>query len=429
MEKHIQPGTKNMFRHLIILFLIAAFGLSACFPFLPSRQDDSANAIYTAAAETVMAQMTLSAGGTAVARLTEISQATATPVAVDAQPTNTAVSPSDTAWPTPTETSWPTATFTTWPSPTNTLLPTATATVPVVYPTYLPTATSAPCNWAQFVKDVTIPDGTVLAPGQAFTKTWRLRNIGSCTWAVGYSLVFHSGDRLHTQSTVKINQTIYPGQTADLSLQLVAPIQPGQYRSYWMLSNTTGQLFGIGAKADRPFWVDIKVGSAPSPYALDFVEQMCAAKWSSTLSNNLPCPGNSSSKEGSIIRLNEPWLETGKLENEPALWTRPARLNDGYIAGLYPAYKVQMGDRFTADIGCLFDSPGCDVTFYLSYVISGQNPQDIAWWREVQDGTITRVNLDLSFLAGQSVQFILRVVNNGVAANANAFWLVPSIRR
>src|SRR5271157_1067465 len=58
-----------------------------------------------------------------------------------------------------------------------------------------PLSTST-CNWAQFVADVTVPDGTTLAPGATFTKTWRLENIGNCTWTTSYALVFSSGSAM-----------------------------------------------------------------------------------------------------------------------------------------------------------------------------------------------------------------------------------------
>jgi hypothetical protein len=42
---------------------------------------------------------------------------------------------------------------------------------------------------------------------------------------------------------------------------------------------------------------------------------------------------------------------------------------------------------------------------------------------------MTHAEVDLSPLAGQTVQFILGVSNNGKAAKANAVWFVPSIRK
>jgi hypothetical protein len=50
-------------------------------------------------------------------------------------------------------------------------------------PAQIPTSTPEGCtDIAAFVADVTIPDNTVMAPNQPFTKTWRLRNDGTCTW-------------------------------------------------------------------------------------------------------------------------------------------------------------------------------------------------------------------------------------------------------
>ena len=41
------------------------------------------------------------------------------------------------------------------------------------------------CDNSAYVSDVTIPDGTEVAPGEAFTKTWALVNTGNCTWNGG----------------------------------------------------------------------------------------------------------------------------------------------------------------------------------------------------------------------------------------------------
>src|ERR1700690_4030842 len=61
-------------------------------------------------------------------------------------------------------------------------------------------ASFSTCNWAQFIADVTIPDGTSVTPGATFTKTWRLKNIGNCTWSTSYALVFSSGTAMTSQT-------------------------------------------------------------------------------------------------------------------------------------------------------------------------------------------------------------------------------------
>ena len=111
------------------------------------------------------------------------------------------------------------------------------------------TATSTPIptgpsgDRAIFVKDVTIPDGTVLAPGAAFTKIWKLQNAGTSTWITSYSLAYVSGEQMGTITSVPLDQSVPPGQQIDVSVNLVAPVNPGTYQGYWKMKNTSGQFF------------------------------------------------------------------------------------------------------------------------------------------------------------------------------------------
>lgn len=155
-------------------------------------------------------------------------------------------------------------------SPTPTLsLPTVTPLAATSTPvpatnTPLPTATKVTyCDWVTFVKDVTIPDGTKLAAGDTFTKTWRLQNRGTCTWTSDYLLVFSGGDQMGGTTAVRLPGTVYPGQSVDISVTLTAPDKRGRYVGYWMLRNPYGQVFGYGDKADKAFYVDIRVENMP----------------------------------------------------------------------------------------------------------------------------------------------------------------------
>jgi hypothetical protein len=117
-----------------------------------------------------------------------------------------------------------------------------------------------------FVADVTIPDDTFIDPGDSFTKTWRLKNLGTCTWTSSYALVFSHGDQMGGPGSVPLSGTVNPGGTVDLSVNLTAPGSEGTYQGYWMLRNGSGVLFGIGGSGDSPFWVKIKVpGPTPTP--------------------------------------------------------------------------------------------------------------------------------------------------------------------
>ena len=106
--------------------------------------------------------------------------------------------------------------------------------------------------------DSTIPDGTIFAPGAGFTKTWRLRNVGTCTWATSYKLVFESGEQMGG-SSVNLPYTVSPGQTVDVSVNLTAPLSHGLYRGYWRFENASAVRFGIGADASHAWWVEIRV--------------------------------------------------------------------------------------------------------------------------------------------------------------------------
>ena len=139
----------------------------------------------------------------------------------------------------------------------------ATPTVSLPTPTYVPlvassavTATTCADN-AVFVSDVTIPDGTILAPGAAFDKTWRVRNTG-CSWGAGYELVFVSGEAMTSTRVIPVPEIPQSG-TADLSVALTAPTVPGTHSGTWRLRNPSGTLFGTIV------FVKITVPGTPSP--------------------------------------------------------------------------------------------------------------------------------------------------------------------
>src|ERR671924_1340934 len=73
---------------------------------------------------------------------------------------------------------------------------------------------------AQFVSDVTVPDGTRYDPGATFTKTWRLRNAGTCTWTTSYTMVFDSGTQMGSTTSVAMPSNVAPGQSIDLSVNM-----------------------------------------------------------------------------------------------------------------------------------------------------------------------------------------------------------------
>lgn len=122
--------------------------------------------------------------------------------------------------------------------------------------TSIPSATAV-CNLAQFVKDMTIPDGTNMTPGQSFTKIWRVRNAGSCIWT-DFSLVFDSGEAMGGTSVLIDN--VNPGQEIDLVVNLIAPSSQGTYRGYWRIATNNNVMIPVlGGYQGRSIFFEIKV--------------------------------------------------------------------------------------------------------------------------------------------------------------------------
>lgn len=111
--------------------------------------------------------------------------------------------------------------------------------------------------------DVTIPDDSLIATGEVFTKIWKLVNTGTCTWTSSYSASFFYGDRMGAPASVPLPTNVLPDQSVEISIEMIAPTVPGSYQGNWKLMNPSGELFGIGPDGDLPFWVRIIVPENP----------------------------------------------------------------------------------------------------------------------------------------------------------------------
>lgn len=123
-----------------------------------------------------------------------------------------------------------------------------------------PAATPIPCNRPRFQSE-TVPDGTEKNPGEAFVKSWRIRNDGTCTWDTSYKLVFSSGDRMDGPTSQTLANSIRPGETVDIAINLKAPAANGMYTGYWKLQSDKGEKFGN-------YWAQIRVGPPPAAFAV-----------------------------------------------------------------------------------------------------------------------------------------------------------------
>lgn len=201
---------RGQMKKITTFFLLAVF-LVACAPSTPIEPTPDVNAVRTSAASTVVAELTLTA-------------AAFTPTS--APPTET---------PTPAE-------------------PTATTTQLVIVssdPTQIALGTQeALCDDYSFdinTLDVTIPDGTPIPAGQEFTKTWKIKNTGICTWDTNYKAIFSYGSPPNEDmdaQPIPLTALVAPGQEADVSVQFKAPSTPGEYIGYWQMVNAKGVPFG-----------------------------------------------------------------------------------------------------------------------------------------------------------------------------------------
>ena len=116
---------------------------------------------------------------------------------------------------------------------------------PVAAATEAPPENAADCtNAAKFVTDVTIPDESGVNVGASFTKTWRVQNAGTCIWWSGYTVQHYSELALGAPPASPLPRT-NPGETADISIDLVAPDTIGLYRGYFVIKNPKGLIMEI----------------------------------------------------------------------------------------------------------------------------------------------------------------------------------------
>ena len=115
-----------------------------------------------------------------------------------------------------------------------------------------PTPTPSCTNGLRFITDVTIPDGTLAAPGETLDKRWEVENSGTCNWNNRYSIGLIAGPGMG----VPVQQALVPalaGTQTIIRMIFIAPEEPGNYRSAWQVYDPDGNAFG------DPFFIDIVV--------------------------------------------------------------------------------------------------------------------------------------------------------------------------
>ena len=130
------------------------------------------------------------------------------------------------------------------------LPPTATPTAP---PSLQTTSAPGKCtDVLTYVADITVPDGTIVAPESSIDKRWQVQNSGTCNWGDGYKIKLIRGDPMG----VPKEQALIPARSnsqAEIRILFTAPKNPQKYSGVWQAYNSDDQPFG------DPFFIEIVV--------------------------------------------------------------------------------------------------------------------------------------------------------------------------
>jgi hypothetical protein len=282
-----------------------------------------------------------------------------------------------------------------------------------------------------YVSDITIPDGTVLAPGVAFLKTWRAQNIGTCDWEDGTQLVFTDGEQMRGPAAVSVPATS-PNDTADISVNLTAPATPGRYVGRWRMRSPDGTIYGsLTVVIVIPATPTVTPTALPTPTEVptmtelyNFHDKASTASWSS-ISGTLTFPGAETDARGFVKFQDYQKLDDGTVYRT-VLETHPTWVTGGFIQGVYTVGEIRSGDRFRAKVGLLY---GEEATVgAVTFIVKGGNGTILGSFGDTRDGAIVSIDLDLTPIVGKTNQIILRVeANNPDAAQDWACWVNPRL--
>jgi hypothetical protein len=142
------------------------------------------------------------------------------------------------------------------PTETIYLPPTLAATLPIIQttlPTTLPITPTPSCrNDLTFLQDLTLPDGSIVIPGDSLDKRWEVENTGTCNWEIGYTLRLITGSEMGAHP----EHPLFParaGSVATIRIIYTAPDASGIYRSAWQAYDSEGEVFG------DPIFIEIVV--------------------------------------------------------------------------------------------------------------------------------------------------------------------------
>jgi serine/threonine protein phosphatase PrpC len=302
-------------------------------------------------------------------------------------------------------------------------------------PTPLPTiALPAGCeNRGRFAGDVTIEDGTELAPGEPFEKVWSVSNYGTCPWGGGYMVRFTEGDLMGAPEQIPIMDVVEPETTGLITVPMVAPDLAGTYRGNWQMVGLDGEPFGPDLYLEIkvvPGILNVDEASVTTLY--DFVAEAAQAQWTAgdvtyqvteaPIDRNLVIPDPQGIVVVGLAELRGDTMSPGNV-----LMTHP-HLELGLIEGTYQVdTPLQPTDAILGSLGlpkaAAINDDG--VTFELSFKPSNGGPDQLLFSKSVKyEDTPVPVRQALTTLQpGQTGTFTLRVKGGNSLSYDWATWI------
>jgi hypothetical protein len=212
------------------------------------------------------------------------------------------------------------------------------------------------------------------------------------------------------------------------------PQTGGRNETFWYLISDSDQIVGTNSQGEPYLWLKVEVQPASlltptlistssletptlttfstTEATVDLYNSACSATWLSN-TNPIPCPEFETNPLGSVQLVKNIILESGNASSNSLLFSLPESQSEIVITGTYPAFTVQNGDRLTFRTGCLQNASQCSTLIYF-YYINTSGAREILWAvSELQDGITSNVEIDLSFLQGQTINIQIEVSSLG----------------
>ncbi len=265
-----------------------------------------------------------------------------------------------------------------------------------------------------YVSDITVPDGMSITPHTMFTKTWYIRNTGTCMWNSNYKIVYHSGDevgRAKSFPLLKAGNYIRPGESTAVSVEMLAPAEVGQqYSTFWALESDKGVRFGSGPaknvylssnfRIDTSFFVAQNFGSLIC--SDDYGYFTCGTR-------------NNDSGRGSVYFDETPMTESGRYQGTPGIAVMPPKGENTTVRFEFGPLRFPRGSWFYTNFCCRPESPTCNVQIRLYARESGYGERLVQEINEWNDGFMGewKFKLDDVEVFDQDFTYIIEVQANG----------------